>query len=80
MQAFLRFAVFYKQFITESSQMTKPLTEMTKNSYVITRSCKNKVKYKPFQWIENYEKICQDLKQVFMTVSVLTHYNLKLKT
>ena len=60
--------------------MTKSLTEIIKSNYVTTKSGKNKVKYNPFQWIEDCEKTFQDLKQAFMTASVLAHYNPKLET
>ena len=48
-QAFFGFAGFYQQFIAIFSQMTKPLTKITKSSYVTIRSGKSKVKYNPFQ-------------------------------
>ena len=60
--------------------MTKLLTEMTKNSYLTTRLSKNKVKYNLFQWTKDCKKAFQDLKQVFITASILASYNFELET
>ena len=48
-QAFLRFAEFYRQFIAGLFRITKLLMEITKSNHVITRSSKRKVKYNLFQ-------------------------------
>ena len=80
MQFFLEFTRFYKQFIAGFSQITKLLTKMIKNSYIMIRLDKSKVKYNFFQWTKNCEKVFQNLKQVFITTLVLAYYDLKLKT
>ena len=80
MQAFLKFAEFYQQFIARFSRMTKPLTKMIKSNHMTTRSGKSKVKYNPFQWTKDCKKAFQDLKQIFITASILAYYNFKLKT
>ena len=79
-QIFLEFASFYQQFIVGFSQTIKSLIKVTKSSHVTTRLGKNKIKYNLFQWTENCGKIFQDLKQVFMTGSVLVYNNPKLET
>ena len=40
---------------------------MIKDSHIITKLSKSKVKYNFFQWTKNSKKVFQDLKQVFMT-------------
>ena len=72
-QAFLRFAGFYQQFIAGFSRMTKLLTKMIKDNHVTTRSGKSKIKHNFFQWTEDCKKVFQDLKQTFITASVLAY-------
>ena len=48
--------------------------------YITTKFNKNKIKYKPFKQTKNCKKAFQDLKQAFMTILVLAHFNPKLKT
>ena len=78
-QAFLGFARFYQQFIAAFSKKTVSLMEMTKRMHITTKSGKNKVKYNPFEWIEDCKKTFQDLKQAFITAPVLVHFDPELE-
>ena len=59
--------------------MTKLLAKMTMGSYVETRSSKSKVMHNFFQWTNDYKKVFQNLKQVFMTLPVLVYYDFELE-
>ena len=72
-QIFLEFANFYWQFIEAYSQIASSLISLLKES-------KNEKKTESFLWLNNAEKMFSWLKEVFMTVSVLVHFNSKLKS
>ena len=72
-QIFLEFANFYWQFIKAYSQITSSLISLLKKS-------KNEKKIKSFLWLNDAEKTFNRLKEVFMTVSVLVHFNSELKS
>ena len=72
-QIFLEFANFYQQFIEAYSWIASSLISLLKES-------KNEKKIKSFLWLNNAEKTFSRLKEVFMTVSVLIHFNSELKS
>ena len=72
-QIFLEFANFYWQFIEAYSQIASPLISLLKEN-------KNRKKTESFQWLNNIKKVFSRLKEVFMTVSVLVHFNSELKS
>ena len=72
-QIFLEFANFYWQFINAYSWIASSLISLLKES-------KNRKKTKSFLWFNNAEKTFSRLKEVFMTVSVLVHFNSELKS
>ena len=72
-QIFLEFANFYWWFIEAYSQIASPFISLLKES-------KNEKKTESFQWFNNTEKAFSRLKEVFMTVSVLVHFNSELKS
>lgn len=79
-QAFLGFSNFYRQFIEQFSQQTRPLTEITKGKQYNTKSGKKQVKYHTFEWTKACQKAFKDLKHAFTTASVLAHYDARLET
>ena len=72
-QIFLEFVNFYQQFIKAYSWIASLLISLLKES-------KNEKKTESFQWLNNTEKIFSRLKEVFMIVSVLVHFNSELKS
>ena len=48
-QAFLGFANFYPQFISNFSKLLQPLVNATRRSHYVTKSGKKKMKYEPFK-------------------------------
>ena len=70
----------YKVLPTIDSKIfsdNKITNKNTKNNYVTTRFGKNKIKYNFFQWIKDCEKVSQDLKQIFLTISSNQKHGLK---
>lgn len=63
-QSFLGFCNFYRQFILAYSDITAPLTELTKS--------KDK---RQFHWNGEAEAAFQKLKDVFESADILVHYN-----
>ena len=78
-QAFLGFANFYCQFISNFSRISQLLVDATKETYYTTKSSNKKVKYSLFKWIEARQKAFKNLKQAFIMVPELAHYNLALE-
>ena len=72
-QIFLEFVNFYWQFIEAYSQIASSLISLLKES-------KNEKKIRPFQWSNDVKKMFSRLKEVFMTASVLVHFNSELKS
>jgi hypothetical protein len=63
-QSFIGFANFYQQFIKGFSKITKPLSDSTKGLP------------KDWIWMDTMTKSFEKLKHCFMTVPILTHFNL----
>jgi hypothetical protein len=63
-QVFLGFANFYRQFISNYSELALPLTNLTK------KECKS-----AFQWNPAAESAFQSLKTAFSTAPILTHFD-----
>ena len=72
-QIFFEFANFYWWFIEAYWQIASSLISLLKES-------KNRKKTESFLWSDNAEKMFSRLKEVFMTVSVLVHFNSELKS
>ena len=77
---FLKFSNFYRRFIVEFFKKVKCLTELTKNEQYLISSKKKKTKYQEFRWTEKCQNAFEELKKVFTKISILTHYNLTLRT
>ena len=69
MQIFLKFVNFYKRFIYCYFKIITPLTSMFKNS-------KNEKKKNSFKWLNEIEQTFRQLKDIFMSISFFTHYDL----
>ena len=72
MQIFLNFANFYRHFIKVYFQIVGSLTDLLKDS-------KNEKKTESFKWSEDAEKTFHKLRDVFMTASILIHFDFNLK-
>ena len=72
-QIFLEFSNFYWRFIEAYLWMISSLISLLKES-------KDKKKIRSFLWSNDAEKMFNRLKEVFMTVSVLVHFNSELKS
>ena len=70
-QVFLRFVNFYRCFIKVYSQIMSPLTGLLKDS-------KNEKKTELFEWSKDAAKAFNYLKEVFMTVLILVHFDSEL--
>ena len=79
-QAFLRFANFYCQFIPEFLKKVKPLNELTKETQYTTRKGNKKIRYEAFHWSTTCQQAFEDLKLAFTIAPVLAHYDLSLET
>ena len=79
-QAFLGFANFYQQFISNFARKVKPLNKLTKGTQYTTRKSNKKVKYEAFQWSDVCSLAFEDLKRVFTTALVLVDYDSLLET
>ena len=75
MQAFLEFVNFYCWFIVNFLQQTCFFIECSKSEVFLIRIEKQKIRYNLFTWITNYQKTFDDLKAVFLSASVLTHFD-----
>ena len=62
-RSFIGFASFYRRFIRSFSALAHPLTELTKGSR------------KDFRWNDKAEHSFQSLKESFLNVSILTHFD-----
>jgi len=71
-QVFLSFINFFRHFIKVYSWIVSSLTNLLKNS-------KNEKKIESFKWSENIKKTFCKLRNVFMTVLILIHFDLDLK-
>ena len=67
-QIFLRFVNFYKRFIYCYSKITALLISLLKNS-------ENKKKKNSFEWSNEAEQAFRQLKNIFMSIFFLTHYD-----
>ena len=72
-QIFLEFANFYWWFIEAYSWIASSLISLLKEN-------KNRKKTESFLWSDDAEKMFSRLKEVFITVSVLVHFNSELKS
>jgi len=61
-QWFLGFATFYRRFIQDYSRVARPLTELAKSSS------------KEWRWTNDAELAFKELKERFMTVPILVHF------
>ena len=75
MQAFLEFVNFYCWFIINFSQWTHSLTECSKSKVFLIRTEKQKIRYNLFTWTADCQKTFDDLKAVFLSASVLAHFD-----
>ena len=71
-QIFLRFTNFYRHFIKIYSKIADFFTGLLKDS-------KNEKKFKSFKWSKETAETFTQFKDIFMTMLLLMHYNLKLK-
>jgi len=67
-QVFLRFINFYRRFIHHYSQIAKSLTELLKNSV-------KDVKINSFIWLSEAKQAFNQLRDVFMKMSILRHFD-----
>ena len=78
-QAFLGFANFYRQFISDFAKKVKPLNKLTKGTQYTTRKGTKKIRYEAFEWNEACQQAFEDLKCAFTTAPVLAHYDSSLE-
>ena len=71
-QIFLKFVNFYRHFIKIYSKIVGSLTGLLKGS-------KNEKKFESFKWSKETAEMFIQFKDVFMTMLLLMHYDLKLK-
>ncbi|POS82085.1 hypothetical protein EPUL_006099, partial [Erysiphe pulchra] len=74
-QAFLGFANFYRRFIHNFSVITKPLTDITRFSTIISTKSKKKQSYAPFHWSKECQSSFDMLKIAFTTAPILAHFD-----
>ena len=67
-QIFLRFVNFYRRFIYCYSKIAAPLTSLFKDS-------KNEKKKSSLEWSNEVEQTFRQLRNIFMSISFLTHYD-----
>ena len=67
MQIFLRFVNFYKRFIYCYSKITASLTSLLKNS--------ENEKKSSFEWSNEVEQTFRQLKNIFISIFLFTHYD-----
>ena len=79
-QAFMGFANFYHRFISDFSKKVRPLIDLTRGTQYTTKFGKKKLKYQAFDWTTECQQAFEDLKRVFTTAPILTHYNSILET
>ena len=79
-QAFLGFANFYRQFISNFARKVKPLNKLTKRTQYTTRKGTKKIRYEAFEWNKACQQVFKDLKRAFTTAPVLAHYDSLLET
>ena len=68
-QIFLKFVNFYKRFIYCYSKIAAPLTSLLKDS-------ENEKKKSSLEWSNEAEQAFRQFKDIFISVSFLTHYDL----
>ena len=68
MQICLRFVNFYKRFIYRYFKITASLTSLFKNN-------ENEKKKDSFEWSNEVEQVFRQLKNVFISISLFTHYD-----
>ena len=71
-QVFLEFVNFYKRFVHEYNKIAFSLTDLLQES-------KNEVKTKSFLWFDDATKAFDKFRDVFITISILIHFNFKLR-
>ena len=71
-QVFLRFVNFYKRFVYEYSRIASFLIDLLQEN-------KNEVKTKSFLWFDDATKAFDKLREIFITISILIHFNFKLR-
>ena len=79
-QAFLGFANFYCQFISDFARKVKPLNKLTKETQHTTKNDTKIIRYEAFEWNEACQQVFKNLKRAFTTVLVLAHYDSLLET
>ena len=67
-QIFLKFVNFYRRFVYCYSKIAAPLTSLLKNN-------ENEKKKSPLEWPNEAEQAFRQLKNIFMSISLLTYYN-----
>ena len=67
-QIFLEFVNFYKRFIYRYSKIAAPLTSLLKDS-------ENGKKKNSFDWPDEVAQTFRQLKKIFMSISLLIHYD-----
>ena len=68
MQIFLRFVNFYRRFIYCYFKIAAPLTSLLKDS-------ENEKKKNLLKWLNEAEQAFRQLRNIFMSVSLFTHYD-----
>ena len=68
-QIFLKFVNFYKRFIYCYFKIAAPLTSLLKDS-------ENEKKKNLLKWSNEAEQAFRQLRNIFMSISFLTHYDL----
>ena len=68
-QIFLKFVNFYRHFIYRYSKIVTSLTSLLKSS-------ENEKKRDLFEWSNKVEQTFRQFKNIFMSISFLTHYDL----
>ena len=74
-QAFLGFANFYRRFIRDFSRLTKPLTDLTKNTRAASSPRFSKQYHKSFNWSSACQNSFDSLKKAFTSAPTLEHFD-----
>lgn len=79
-QSFFEFVNFYRRFIEGFSKKVRCLTKLIKKEQYVSKSKKERVKYKNFHWTTKCQKAFEDMKQVFIFAFIFVHYDSARKT
>jgi hypothetical protein len=79
-QAFLGFANFYRRFIANFLNLTRPLNNHIKGEAFTTHSRKKKIRYVPFIWTLEYQQVFNSIKEAFHSAPILAYFDPKKET